>query len=489
MLRITRSFKISLMLLSTLSITACNDESVYEAPETADTRVLVVGDIYGSAATGWVVTGVAPGTYDLEFYSKSPRTDVMPYMTANGKMTAITPSSNHWAKTVVKGITVGEDGNCSIVLGNGSSVQVSNMQLVSSSHPSYNLIKGGDISLLSYVEDNGGKYYNTAGQADDCLEILKQSGVNLVRLRLYNDPGNRNYAPSNQLPAGYQDESDVLRLAKRAKEKGMQIQLTLHYSDSWTNGADQNKPHAWANLDFDGLKDAVYSYTADILTKMSAQGTVPEYVSLGNETQAGLLYPDGACADAVKMCALFSAGSKAVRDVAPGSKIIIHSACEEGLTSAETGLNWYFGILRDYGVDYDIMGISLYPFYTNMYAEDMRVLCDRLIETFDKDVIAMETAFAWNQTLPDGFPGQISHNGPYGEFSKLGQRDFIADLSNQIKQSKTGRILGYIYWDPIYIAVPGLGYILGEKNYVSNATLFGFQGESLPVLDAIKFNN
>lgn len=92
-------------------------------------------------------------------------------------------------------------------------------------------------------------------------------------------------------------------------------------------------------------------------------------------------------------------------------------------------------------------------------------------------------------TLPDGSVGQIANNGPYNEFSKLGQRDFIADLSNQIKQTTSGRVLGYIYWDPIFIDVPGLGYILGAKNVVSNSTLFDFDGKALPVLDAIKYNN
>lgn len=431
MSRITKYLTISLTLLSMLSLAACNDDDVYKAPETVNTTVVAVSDNHGSASTGWTVTGIAPGTYDLEFYSKAPQTAEMPYMTANGKMTAIRPSANEWSKNVVKGLSIDAGGTCQITLGNGDDVQVNNIQLISTQQPEFNLIKGGDVSLLTYVEDNGGKYFNAAGQADDCLEILKRNGMNLVRLRLYNDPGNENYSPSKNLPAGYQDETDVLRLAKRAKKKGMQIQLTFHYSDSWTNGEDQYKPHEWADLDFDGLKDAVYTYTSDFLKKMAAQETSPEYVSLGNEIQAGLLYPDGACADAVKMCALLNAAAKAVRKTSPGSRIVIHSACSEGMTAAKTGLNWFFGVMRDYNVDYDVMGISLYPFYTNMRAGDMRILANRLIDTFDKDILIMETAYAWNPTLPDGFPGQIAHNGPYGEFSKLGQRDFIADLSNR----------------------------------------------------------
>ena len=70
----------------------------------------------------------------------------------------------------------------------------------------------------------------------DCIEILKNNGFNIVRLRLYNDPGNPDYSPSNRLPAGISGPEDVLRLAKRAKQAGMQILLTFHYSDYWTNG-------------------------------------------------------------------------------------------------------------------------------------------------------------------------------------------------------------------------------------------------------------
>ena len=486
MSRITKSLAISLALLSMLNLASCNDDDVYQAPPVTNTFVVQVGDAQGSPATGWTVNDLQPGTYDLEFYTRSAQTDVLPYVTASGKMTAVKPSAS-WSKNVVKGIQV-TDGTCQISLGNGTGVEIGNMQLLSSTQQPFNLIKGGDVSLLNYIEDNGGAYFYADGRADDCLEILKQNGINLVRLRLYNDPGNKDFSPSNNLPAGYQDEDDILDLARRAKEKGMQIQLTFHYSDSWTNGEDQYKPHEWKGLELEELKQAVHDYTADFLNQMAAQGTLPEYVAIGNEVQAGLLYPDGACANEQAMCDLLNAGAKAVREVAPSSRIIIHSASQTG-AQAETGLTWFFGVLRDYSVDYDIMGISAYPFYTQMYASDFCNMCDRLIGLFGKDIILMETAYAWNATLPDGSVGQIANNGPYNEFSKLGQRDFIADLSNQIKQTTSGRVLGYIYWDPIFIDVPGLGYILGAKNVVSNSTLFDFDGKALPVLDAIKYNN
>ena len=92
------------------------------------------------------------------------------------------------------------------------------------------ILIGGDISELNYVEQNGGKYYMD-GRAQDCISILKQGGFNIVRLRLYNDPGNPGFTPSCRLPKGIEDEADILSLAKRSKAAGMQIQLTFHYSD------------------------------------------------------------------------------------------------------------------------------------------------------------------------------------------------------------------------------------------------------------------
>ena len=164
-------------------------------------------------------------------------------------------------------------------------------------------LKGGDISMLTLVEDNGGKY-RWDGVETDCVKGLAANGFDIVRLRLYNDPGNAAFTPSNRLPKGYQDEEDILGLAKRAKDAGMQIELTFHYSDFWTNGEMQTKPHSWESLTFDQLKKAVYTYTRDFLKRMAAQGTLPEYVSLGNESQAGMLYPDGSTGNMSNLCAL-----------------------------------------------------------------------------------------------------------------------------------------------------------------------------------------
>lgn len=437
------------------------------------------------------VEGLEDGIYDLEFYYKNSGGQTACYIAAGHntdqlKVTSLQSAPTTWVRSYVRGIKV-EDGKCSITIHTESSVaawsRFDNLCLIKTDKE-FNLLKGGDISELTYVEQNGGKYYLN-GEEMDCIELLKKNGFNIVRLRLYNDPGNPDYSPSNRLPAGIQSPEDILHLAKRAKEAGMQIQLTFHYSDYWTNGEDQNKPHAWESLDFEGLKQALYDFTHDFMSKMAAQGTTPEYVSLGNETQAGMLYPDGSCDNLTQLSALYNAGYEAVKAVSEETKVIIHS----NAAGDRSQYNWYFGELKNRGTKYDVIGASYYPFWTGISASDMREWADYISAKFDKDILIMETGYAWKRTLPDGTPGQLSHNGPYTDFSHLGQKNFMLELIKEIKQAKNCRILGFLYWDPIFIEVPGIGWELGGKNYVSNTTLFDFDGNAQEVFDAFKYNN
>ena len=344
------------------------------------------------------------------------------------------------------------------------------------------ILIGGDISELSYVEQNGGKYY-WKGQAGDCVEILKKGGFNIVRLRLYNDPGNPAFSPSKRLPAGIQDEADMLSLARRAKAAGMQIELTFHYSDYWTNGETQTKPHEWASLGFAALKQAVYDYTLKVLKDMAAQNTLPQFVSLGNETQGGLLYPDGKYDRMVQLTQLYNAGAKAVREAAPGSRIIIHLD-DGGNVDKYT---WYFDEMKKYGVDYDVIGASYYPYWTGKTVEEFSDFAVKVLERYpDKQMMVMETGYAWNKTLPNGYPGQLKDNGPYKDISPAGQKAFMARLIDAIRANE--RILGVLYWDPIFIEVPGIGWELGAGNVVSNTTLFDFDGNALEVFEAFGNN-
>jgi arabinogalactan endo-1,4-beta-galactosidase len=144
-------------------------------------------------------------------------------------------------------------------------------------------IKGVDVSTLKAIEDHGGKYYNH-GKEQDVLSILKEYGVNYIRLRIWNNPVEAD---------GYNDQEDTVEIAKRAKEMGFKFLLDFHYSDFWADPGKQIKPAAWEKLNDDELEQAVYHYTKDVITELKSENAFPEMVQIGNEIQSGMLWPNG----------------------------------------------------------------------------------------------------------------------------------------------------------------------------------------------------
>jgi len=455
-------------------------------------QVIAVADLSGTV-------NVSDGIYDLEYYVRGTDSATL-VVKANGEglaptVSAMLLSADVWKCGYVRGIKA-QGGRLAVkgeVLESGASYEVKSVYLrkVGSART---FIKGGDLSMLSQVEKNGGVYSDASGTGD-CFEVCRRNGMNLARLRLYNNPGGSSY-PGNQLFPGVQDESDILGLAKRAKSAGMEIELTFHYSDYWTNGSEQFKPAAWKKLTADELHQMMYTYTRDFLKKMVAQGTAPAYVSLGNEIQSGILFGTaeksvpsekvhGYCSDMRNLAGLLQQGAKAVREVCPQAKIILHLTTSTDIT-VET-YKWFFSSMKDNGVDYDIIGASYYPYYGNKTPAEMCAGAETLIKLFDKDFLFMEVGFAWWPTLADGSTGQIADNKPYEEMSPAAQRTFMFELTECIKAGSE-RILGYIYWDPIYIAAPNCGWKVGEKNVTGNSTLFDFDGKALPAWEAIVNN-
>lgn len=441
------------------------------------------------------VNNLEDGNYDLEFYYKNSGGQNACYISAgstdeNLKMTSLQTAPRVWTKSMIRGINV-QGGKCTITIYSDSEAgnwcQLDALSL-NKTEKEYNLLLGGDLSQLTYIEQMGGKFYED-GQEKDVFEILKNNGFKIARLRLYNDPGNPDFSPSNRLPAGIQNPEDILKLSKRAKNAGMQIILTFHYSDYWTNGKDQYKPHEWEDLTYEELKKAVYDFTFDFITKMKVQGTTPEFVALGNETGSGILFPDGHINTApAQMAELFNQGYDAVKAVSPESVVLNHL---HDAGNKET-YDFYFGILNTYGVKYDMIGTSYYPFWTEKTAVTMREWAEYTSTKWDKDIFIMETGYNWNPTLPDNKPGQLWHNGPYQNIypsSPQGQKDFLLELFSEMKKTSSGRVIGCSYWDPVMIEVSGVGWELGADNPVSNAALFDFSGNSLKSLDAFKYNN
>ena len=461
------------------------------------------------------ITNIENGYYTLTAWSQNSGGQDTCYLYAgemgsSRAMTAI-PRNNFpydnpdtWKKVTVRGIHV-TNGKITVGLytegGDTSACLIDNFKLEKDNAP-YELLIGGDITELTYVEDKGGKYYDFSGEERDPLEILAENGWNIVRIRIYNNPGKGRGDGTYYVPEGYQDVEDGLRLAKRAKAAGLQIQLSFHYSDYWTNPGTQIIPASWQSL-IEGKTDEeatsilntqIYDFTKEVLEKMNQQGTTPEYVSIGNETRGGMLFPYGSVARWDTLAGFYNTGARAIRETAPDSKIIIHLDDGGNTSTYQT----YFRNAEQRGVDYDIIGTSYYPFWTNKSALQFTAFVNTIAKEFGKPVMCMETGFNWTANTGAGRVGQLNHNGPYGGAGSSTpqlQRDFMIELFNEIQGVENGMCIGDLYWDPIMLYAgeqTGWAYFetddKNDVNVVDNTALFDFDGKALPVLSVYSHN-
>jgi arabinogalactan endo-1,4-beta-galactosidase len=174
--------------------------------------------------------------------------------------------------------------------------------------------KGADISWVTEMEASGKKFYNSAGAQQDIFEILKNLGMNTIRLRVWVNPID-----------GWNNKADVIAKAARAKDAGMRIMIDFHYSDTWADPGHQSKPLAWVSMDMNGLKTSITNHTVDVLNGLRNAGITPEWVQVGNETNDGMLWPDGkASINMANFAQLINAGYDAVKSVFPSAKVVVH---------------------------------------------------------------------------------------------------------------------------------------------------------------------
>lgn len=240
---------------------------------------------------------------------------------------------------------------------------------------------GADISFLPQLESRGMKFFDEGIEAD-AITILKNHGINYIRLRIFVNPENElGYSPDK----GFCGLDSTLSMAKRVKAAGLNLLLDFHYSDTWADPQKQFKPKAWENLAFDELTATLKEYTKMVLTKLNEQGTPPEMVQVGNEINHGIVWPEGHIANLDYLAALLKAGSEAVREVTPTAKIMMHLALGG---QNEESVFWFDNMIAR-GVEFDIIGLSYYPRW-HCTLDDLDSNMRDLIQRYGKDVNVVE---------------------------------------------------------------------------------------------------
>ena len=242
-------------------------------------------------------------------------------------------------------------------------------------------IIGADISWLPQLEARGIKFHEN-GKPIDAVKLLKEHGMNYIRLRIFVNPANpKGYSPEK----GFCNLSHTLAMAKRVKAAGMKLLLDFHYSDYWADPQKQYKPLAWKNLSFNALKDTLKAYTTRVLLALKHQGTLPAMVQIGNEINHGMLWPDGSISHPNQLAALLKTAYNSVKAVNPNIVVMVHLALGGQNQEARFWLNNM--IAR--GVKFDVIGLSYYPQWHGT-PKDLKSNLEELLKQYHKPLMVAE---------------------------------------------------------------------------------------------------
>ena len=319
-------------------------------------------------------------------------------------------------------------------------------------------VVGGDISMLTKYEAHQKKalqynvtnahYYDINGQIiPDVIPWLKEQGWNAARVRLFVNPANASAEDKGQ--GVIQNLDTVKVLGQRIKAAGMKFMLDFHYSDSWADPVKQFTPAEWAGLDDEALTQKIYEYTRDCLRALKAAGATPDYIQTGNEISYGMCWgPVGTPADKLLKCYsgdeanwerftnLLKAAGRACREECPRAKIILHT---ERVAKTSIMLNFY-NQMRDKQVDYDIIGLSYYPYFHGALSVISNALNNVANNYPDKDIMIVETGYSYHYKV-----GDMDYSSTW-PLTYEGQRKFTADLIARIKPYR--QVKGLFWWFP-----------------------------------------
>ena len=323
---------------------------------------------------------------------------------------------------------------------------------------------GADLSYVNEMIDCGATYKNSEGATKNPYKIFKEAGANLVRVRLWHNPTWTNYS----------NFEDVKLTISKAKAEGMKVLLDFHYSDTWADPAKQEIPTAWlANINNTvALSELLYNYTYETLNNLATANLLPDMVQVGNEInpmilQSGdLKWP----IDWARNSALINMGIKAVRDISKSKnkniEVMLHIAQPENAL-------WWFKDATENGItDFDWIGLSYYPIWSEYKLTDVETPLKSLINTYKKRLMIVETAYPFTMENADGANNILNSDALVTGYpaTEQGQLDYLNKLKEIVIRAGGE---GIVYWEPAWVST-GCSTQWGIGSHWENATLFDF---------------
>ncbi len=274
---------------------------------------------------------------------------------------------------------------------------------------------GADVSFVPQMESWGTKWLDKNGRQGDILQILKNQGINNIRLRVWT------------VSSGASSKQEVVAMCKRAKAKGMGVMIDFHYSDSWADPGKQNIPSAWTDQSVDALAKNIYDHTYDVLSAIKKAGVVPKWVQVGNETKRGMLYPVGQTnkGGSVAFARFVQSGYDAVKAVDSTTQVIVHLPDGHDNSLYRS----IFDGLKKNGAKWDIIGLSAYPRWSHL---DGPTMITRVMANINDLKSRYNT------------PCMVVETGHYPSEALVGNQYLVGLMDKMIKNGD----LGCFYWEP-----------------------------------------
>jgi arabinogalactan endo-1,4-beta-galactosidase len=342
-----------------------------------------------------------------------------------------------------------------------------------------NFYMGADLSYVNEMEDCGAVYKNSDNQEADVFDIFEKAGANLIRVRLWHNPTWTNYS----------NFEDVKKTIRRAKDNNMSVLLDFHYSDTWADPYKQEIPLAWEiNLNNDSLLgEMLYDYTFSTLTTLDSLKLSPEIVQIGNEINPMILQKGNLQwpIDWDRNSLLLNKGIEAVRNFSMETQnnieIMLHIA------QPENGIWWFDQASSNNVVDYDWIGLSYYPQWSQYNLSNLEPVLTNLRTTYNKKLMIVETAYPFTLQNIDSANNILGSQSLLVNYpaTQQGQLDYLLELKRVLQNSGGG---GLVYWEPAWIST-SCSTLWGSGSHWDNATLFDHQSKANKGLEFYCDNN
>ena len=278
--------------------------------------------------------------------------------------------------------------------------------------------RGADIGWSTQLSTLGYMWEDQTQTQMALLKILKNHGVNLIRIRTFVNPA----ISSGSLGVGAMNQAGSIALAQAANAMGFAIMIDFHLSDTWADPGHQTIPAAWASDNYSQLQTDVSNYVSGFMTALAAAGIYPQYVQIGNEINSGLLWPTAEYTNPSQMAGLINSGYSAVKAVSPSTQVIVHLA---GLSNLPD-LEWFYDLLKANGGNWDVSGFSYYdgPGTLATITANLNTMASR----YSKPVMICEVG--------------------YTESDFMDTADDVKTAIEAIQSVSNSMGLGVIYWEP-----------------------------------------